>query len=88
MEAIIVAIITGTFSLIGSIIAIVSTTRNQAKEMDKKLAVMESKMDDMKEDIKSHNQYAKMFSENVPAIKQHMVDVDRRLGVLENRQQV
>ena len=86
MEAIIVAIITGTFSLIGSIIAIVSTTRNQAKEMDKKLAVMESKMDDMKEDIKSHNQYAKMFSENVPAIKQHMVDVDRRLGVLENRQ--
>lgn len=86
MEAIIVAIITGTFSLIGSIIAIVSTTRNQAKEMDKKLAVMESKMDDMKEDIKSHNQYAKMFSENVPAIKQHMVDVDRRLGVLESRQ--
>lgn len=88
MEAIIVAIITGTFSLIGSIIAIVSTTRNQAKEMDKKLAVMEAKMDDMKEDIKSHNQYAKMFSENVPAIKQHMVDVDRRLGVLESRQQV
>lgn len=85
MEAIVVAIITGTFSLIGSIIAIVSTTRNQAKEMDKKLAVMEAKMDDMKEDIKSHNQYAKMFSENVPAIKQHMVDVDRRLGVLESR---
>ena len=86
LEAIIVAIITGTFSLIGSIIAIVATTRNQAKEMDKKLAVMESKMDDMKDDIKSHNQYAKMFSENVPAIKQHMIDVDRRLGVLESRQ--
>ena len=86
MEAIIVAIITGTFSLVGSIIAIVATTRNQAKEMDKKLAVMESKMDDMKDDIKSHNQYAKMFSENVPAIKQHMIDVDRRLGVLESRQ--
>ena len=86
LEAIIVAIITGTFSLVGSIIAIVATTRNQAKAMDKKLAVMESKMDDMKEDIKSHNQYAKMFSENVPAIKQHMIDVDRRLGVLESRQ--
>jgi len=86
LEAIIVAIITGTFSLVGSIIAIVATTRNQAKEMDKKLAVMESKMDDMKDDIKSHNQYAKMFSENVPAIKQHMIDVDRRLGVLESRQ--
>lgn len=84
-EAIIVAIITGSFTLVGSIIAIVTTTRKQATEMDKKLAVMESKMDDMKEDIKSHNQYAKMFSENIPAIKQHMVDVDRRLGVLESK---
>lgn len=84
-EAIWVAVITGTFSIIGSVIAIVSTTRHQAQEMDKKLAVMESKMDDMKEDIKNHNQYAKLFSENIPAIKQHMIDVDRRLGTLENR---
>lgn len=84
-EAIVVAIITGVFSLAGSIVAIVSTTRRQAMEMDKKLAVMESKMDDMKEDIKSHNNYAQMFSENIPAIKQHMTDVDRRLGELERR---
>ena len=84
-EAVLVAIITGTFSLVGSIIAIVTTTRHQAQEMDKKLAVMESKMDDMKEDIKSHNRYAQMFSENIPAIKQHMSDVDRRLSDLERR---
>ena len=53
--------------------------------MDKKLAVVEAKMDDMKDDIHSHNQYAKMFSENIPAIKQHMTDVDRRLAELERR---
>lgn len=51
--------------------------------MDKKLAVMEAKMDDVKEDIRSHNNYAKMFAENIPAIKQHMTDVDRRLAELE-----
>lgn len=84
-EAIWVAVITGLFSVVGSVIAIVATTRHQAQEMDKKLAVMEAKMDDMKEDIKNHNQYAKMFSENIPAIKQHMIDVDRRLGTLESR---
>lgn len=84
-EAIVVAIITGTFSLLGSIIAIVSTTRKQAAEQDKKLAVLETKMDGMKEDIKSHNEYAKMFSENIPAINQHMKDVDRRLSELERR---
>ena len=44
LEAIIVAIITGTFSLVGSIIAIVATTRNQAKEMDKKLDDLTSQM--------------------------------------------
>lgn len=84
-EAIWVAIITGLFSLTGSIIAIVSTTRKQAAEMDKKLAVLETKMDGMKSDIQSHNGYAKMFAENIPAIKQHMEDVDRRLGDLERR---
>lgn len=84
-EAIVVAIITGTFSLLGSIIAIVSTTRKQAAEQDKKLAVLETKMDGMKDDIKSHNEYAKMFSENIPAINQHMKDVDRRLSELERR---
>lgn len=84
-ESIIVAIITGCFSIIGSAIAIVATTRHQATEMDKKLAVMETKMDSMKDDIHSHNQYARMFSENIPAIKQHMIDVDRRLGELERR---
>ena len=82
---IIVAIITGLCTLTGTVIAVVSTTRKQAADMDKKLAVMEAKMDDMKEDIKSHNQYAKMFAENIPAIKQHMSDVDRRLGDLERR---
>ena len=84
-EAIWVAIITGLFSLTGSIIAIVSTTRKQAAEMDKKLAVLDTKMDGMQSDIQSHNRYAQMFSENIPAIKQHMADVDRRLGDLERR---
>ena len=39
----------------------------------------------MKEDIKTHNQYAKMFSENIPAIKQHIADTDRRLDNIERR---
>lgn len=84
-DAILASLITGGVTLFGSILTIVLTSRNQQQEFDKKLAVMETKMDDMKEDIKSHNQYAKMFSENVPAIRQHMTDVDRRLENLERR---
>lgn len=84
-DAIIVAIITGGISLFGSMLTIVLTNRKQSTEMDKKIAVIETKMDAMKEDIQAHNKYAQMFSENVPAIKQHMIDVDRRLDNIERR---
>lgn len=84
-DAIIVAMITGGISLFGSILTIVLTNRKQQEDLDKKIAVMDAKMDDMREDIKSHNRYAQMFSENIPAIKQHMVDVDRRLDSIERR---
>ena len=84
-DAIVVAIITGGITLLGSILTIIGTSRKQSTEMDKKIAVIETKMDRMNEDIKSHNQYAKMFSENIPAIKQHMTDTDRRLDNIERR---
>ena len=53
--------------------------------MHESIAIVKTEMNIMKEDIKTHNQYAKMFSENIPAIKQHMVDVDRRLDAMERR---
>lgn len=84
-DAIIVAIITGGITLIGSILTIIGTSRKQQTEMDKKIAVIETKMDRMKEDIASHNHYAQMFSENIPAIRQHMTDTDRRLDNIERR---
>ena len=85
-DAIIVALITGGISLFGSILTIVLTNRKQQQDLDKKIAVIETKMDDIKEDVRAHNKYAQMFSENVPAIKQHMIDVDRRLDNIERRQ--
>lgn len=85
-DAIIVALITGGISLFGSVLAIISTSRKQSAELEKAMAVMSSEMSTMKEDIKSHNRYAQMFQENIPAIKQHMTDVDRRLENLERRE--
>ena len=84
-DAVVVALITGGISFIGSIIALIATNQKTAHEMDKKITVIETKMDTMKEDIKRHNQYAKMFAENIPAIKQHMTDTDRRMENIERR---
>lgn len=82
---IVAVVISSGVSLLISILTIVSQGRKQTDDMDKKIAVIETKMDDMKEDIRAHNRYAQLFSENVPAIKTHMEDVDRRLNNLERR---
>lgn len=84
-DAIIVALITGGISLIGSVLAILQSAKKQSMELEKAMAVMQTEMSSMKEDIKSHNRYAQMFSESVPAIKQHMQDIDRRLENMERR---
>lgn len=84
-ETIIVALITGGVSLFGSVLTIVLTSRKQQQELHEGLAVVKTEMNGMKEDIKAHNRYAQLFSENIPAIKQHMLDVDRRLDGLERR---
>lgn len=84
-DAIMVALITGGISLLGSVLTIISTSRKQQAELDKAIAVIETKMTVMAGDIQSHNQYAKLFSENIPAIKTHMSDIDRRLDGLERR---
>jgi uncharacterized membrane-anchored protein YhcB (DUF1043 family) len=84
-DAVLVALITGGISLLGSVLTIISTSRKQQSELDKAMAVMRTEITAMKEDIKSHNRYAQMFSENIPAIKQHMTDTDRRLETLERR---
>ncbi len=82
---IIAVVISSGVSLLISILTIVSQGNKQRNEMDTKIAVLETKMDVIKADVQSHNNYAQMFSENIPAIKQHMQDIDRRLDVMERR---
>lgn len=84
-DAVLVAIITGGLTLLGTVFTVISTSRKQTAETDRKLAVMQAEVKSMREDIKEHNSYAKMFSENIPAIREHMKDVDRRLDGLERR---
>lgn len=84
-DAVVVALITGGISLLGSVLAIISTSKKQQHELDKAIAILETKMTIMAGDIQSHNQYAKMFSENIPALKQHMEDMDKRLDRIDRR---
>ena len=82
---IVAVVISSGVSMLISILTIISQGNRQQNELDKAMAVMRSEMSTMKEDIRTHNQYAKMFSENIPAINQHIKDVDRRLDGIERR---
>jgi uncharacterized membrane-anchored protein YhcB (DUF1043 family) len=82
---IVAVIISSGVSLIISIMTIIAQSNKQKNDMENRIKAIETKMDGMQEDIRAHNRYAQMFSENIPAIKQHMTDVDRRLDSIERR---
>ena len=82
---IVAVIISSGVSLIISILTTIGQNKKTVNDIDKKIAVIETKMDVMNGDIRAHNEYARMFSENIPAIKTHMEDVDRRLDRMEGR---
>ena len=82
---IIAVVISSGISLLISIITTIGQNKKTQYEMKESISVLKTEMNGMKEDIKAHNKYAQMFSENIPAIKQHIQDTDRRLDVIERR---
>ena len=45
--------------------------------------IMENELSHIKENVKEHNTYAKMFSENIPVIKEQIKVINNRLEGLE-----
>lgn len=56
-EAVIVALITGSITLIGNIIALMANARKTEQNMTTRLAVMETQLDDLTREVRSHNNY-------------------------------
>ncbi len=83
-EAIIVALISGGLALLGTIITVLVANAKQTEHMKTSQAVLDVKIEEMKKDIKSHNQYAKLFNENIPVIHERIRVLDNRVTRLEN----
>lgn len=56
-EAIVVALITGSISLIGNIIALMSSAKKTEQNMNTRLAVMETQMEELTREVREHNNY-------------------------------
>lgn len=81
MESIIVAIITGLISLVGTIITVVTTSNKSAQEMRIAQAVTDQKISDLTREVREHNEFAR----RVPVLESQMQDVTNRVHDLEKK---
>ena len=96
MNAIVVAIITGGLSLIGTIITVVLANRQTLATLDKKSevsdlmlkaelerhqAVTDTKIEELTREVRKHNN----FAERVPVIEEQVKIVNHRIDGLEKK---
>ena len=103
-DTLIIGLITGGISLLGIIVSLISvivsakSTRDGVTEkldtnqqlMNAEISHIKTEICEMKEDVRSHNHYAKLFSDNIPAIKdipvikEKLTVANKRIGDIED----
>ena len=78
-EAIIVAIITGGLSLIGSIVSNNRTAQSMDAKLDKQQAVTETKLEELTREVRTHNN----FAQRIPVLEEQMKVANHRIADLE-----
>ena len=78
-EAIIVAIITGGLSLIGTIVSNNRTAQSMDAKLDKQQAVTETKLEELTREVRAHNN----FAQRVPVLEEQIKVVNHRIADLE-----
>lgn len=78
-EGIVVAIITGVLTLIGTIITVIIGNNKSLAAMDKNQAVTDTKLDVLTEEVKRHNN----FAQRIPVIENQIQNLDSRVNKLE-----
>lgn len=78
-EAIVVAIITGGLALVGTIYSSNKTAQNMNAKLDKQQAVTETKLEDLTQEVREHNNFAK----KVPVMEEQIKVINHRIDDLE-----
>lgn len=80
-EAIIVAIITGSLSLIGVIVSNNRTAQSMDAKLDKQQAITETKLEELTREVRAHNN----FAQRVPVLEEQIKVVNHRIADLEQQ---
>ena len=81
MNEIIVALIAGAVTLIGNIIAVLSTYRKTEQRMAVAQAVTDTKLDELTREVRSHNE----FGSRIPVIEEQIKVANHRIDDLEKK---
>lgn len=80
-STIIATIISNLFTLIGVIITVVASSAKNKALMQQKIEYQQQQLNEMKEDIKEHNNYAT----NIPVIKAEISNIKETLSEIKNK---
>lgn len=78
-EAVVVALITGGLSLLGTVLAIVSTSRKSDEKLRISQAVTDTKLDALTREVRAHNN----FAARMPIVEEQIKVINHRLNDLE-----
>ena len=82
-EAIIVALITGGLTLMGTIITGNRNAKELDHKLDKKQAVTDAKLEELTREVREHNNFAR----RVPVLEEKMKVANHRIENLERREE-
>ena len=82
-EAILVALITGGLTLLGTIITGNRNARELDHKLDKKQAVTDAKLEELTREVREHNN----FAHRVPVLEEKMKVANHRIENLERREE-
>lgn len=79
-EAVLVALITGGVSLLGTVITILATSSKTAQEMKINQAVTDTKIEELTREVRAHNN----FAARMPVVEEQIKVINHRLNDLES----
>ena len=80
-EAIVVAIITGGVSLVGTIITVLATSHKAAVDMKVNQAVTDTKIEELTREVRAHNG----FAQSIPVMQEQIKVINHRIDDLEQK---
>lgn len=78
-ESILVALITGSLSLMGVIISSRSSSRKTEQSIQTSMAVTDTKLDELTREVRTHNH----FAQRMPVVEEQIKVINHRIGDLE-----